>query len=80
MAKVERSHVREVSLMPAIFERKLFKIGEGGIAVTLPKSWINFYGLQAGDRVEILVDNDLVIRPRKPVDTTNPDAGLVDNS
>jgi antitoxin component of MazEF toxin-antitoxin module len=65
--------------MPAIFERKLFKIGEGGIAVTLPKPWINFYGLQAGDKVEILVGNDLVIRPRKPVDTTNPSAGLVDN-
>ncbi len=62
MAKVERSYVREVSLMPVIFERKLFKIGEGGIAITLPKSWINYYGLKPGDKVEIIVNNDLVIR------------------
>jgi AbrB family looped-hinge helix DNA binding protein len=52
--------------MPVIFERKLFKIGEGGIAVTLPKAWINYYGLQAGDKVEVLADNDkLIIQPSK---------------
>lgn len=48
--------------MPVIFERKLFKIGEGGIAVTLPKAWINYYGLKPGDKVEIIVDSDLSIR------------------
>ena len=62
MAEMERSHVREVRLMPVIFERKLFKIGEGGIAVTLPKSWTNYYGLKPGDKVEIVVSNELVIR------------------
>ncbi len=48
--------------MPAIFERKLFKIGEGGIAVTLPKSWTNFYGLKPGDKVEIIANQDLIVR------------------
>jgi len=48
--------------MPVIFERKLFKIGEGGIAVTLPKSWINYYGLKPGDRIEVVIDVDLTIR------------------
>ena len=33
--------------MPILVERKLFKIGEGAIAVTLPKAWINYYHLEA---------------------------------
>ena len=62
MAEMERSDVREVELMPVIFERKLFKIGEGGIAVTLPKSWINYYKLKPGDKVKIIVERELIIR------------------
>ena len=65
MAEMEQSHVREGDLMPAIFERKLFKIGEGGIAVTLPKSWINYYGLKPGDKVKIIVERELIIRVDK---------------
>ncbi|AII59441.1 AbrB family transcriptional regulator [Dehalococcoides mccartyi CG4] len=55
--------------MPAIFERKLFKIGEGGIAVTLPKSWINYYGLKPGNKVEIVVSDELVIRIKNKANT-----------
>lgn len=49
-------------MMPVRYERKLFKVGEGGIAVTLPKAWINYHGLKPGDKVEIVVSNELVIR------------------
>ena len=48
--------------MPIKVERKLFKIGEGGIAVTLPKAWINYYGLKPGDKIEIIANEDLIIR------------------
>ena len=48
--------------MPILVERKLFKIGEGGIAITLPKAWINYYRLKSGDKVEIVVNEDLTIR------------------
>jgi bifunctional DNA-binding transcriptional regulator/antitoxin component of YhaV-PrlF toxin-antitoxin module len=48
--------------MPILVERKLFKIGEGGFAITLPKAWINYYGLKSGDRIEVLIDGDLIIR------------------
>lgn len=51
--------------MPVIFERKLFKIGEGGIAVTLPKSWINYNGLKPGDKVEVIADSEIIIRVKK---------------
>ena len=48
--------------MPIMVERKLFKIGEGGFAVTLPKAWINYNHLKPGDKVEIVADVDLIIR------------------
>ena len=65
MAKVERGHVREVWLMPILVERKLFRIGEGGFAITLPKAWINYNRLKAGDKVEIVVNKGLVIRVKR---------------
>ena len=40
MAKVERGYVREVELMPILVERILFRVGEGSLAVTLPKTWV----------------------------------------
>lgn len=49
-------------MMPVSYERKLFKVGEGGVAVTLPKAWINYYDLKPGDKVEIIIEGDLVIR------------------
>ena len=48
--------------MPLLVERKLFKIGEGGFAITLPKAWINYHHLKPGDRVEVVIDGDLTIR------------------
>jgi AbrB family looped-hinge helix DNA binding protein len=62
VAPVEPSDVREVKLMPIKVERTLFKIGEGGFAVTLPKAWVNYYGLKPGDKVEIIADGELTIR------------------
>ena len=49
-------------MMPLLVERKLFKIGEGGFAVTLPKAWINYHRLKPGDTVEVVVDGDIIIR------------------
>jgi bifunctional DNA-binding transcriptional regulator/antitoxin component of YhaV-PrlF toxin-antitoxin module len=48
--------------MPLLVERKLFKIGEGGFALTLPKAWINYHRLKPGDKVEVVIDGDLIIR------------------
>ncbi len=50
--------------MPLLVERKLFKIGEGGFAVTLPKAWINYHRLKPGDTVEVVVDESR-LRPVK---------------
>lgn len=46
--------------MPLSVERSLFRTGES-LAVTLPKAWTRYFKLRAGDRVEIVVGDDLVV-------------------
>ena len=50
--------------MPIPEERPLFKTGES-LAVTLPRVWIKYFHLRAGDRVEIVVNEELVIRVKR---------------
>jgi len=50
---------------PLKMERTVFKVGEDSFAITLPKSWISYRQLKHGDVVEIIVDDDLIIRPKK---------------
>ena len=49
-------------MMPILVERSLFKIGNGGFAITLPKAWVRYYKLRPGDKVEIIANDDLTIR------------------
>jgi len=49
--------------MPLVVERTLFRVGEDSFAVTLPKEWIRRQSLRHGDRVEVTVDGDIIIRP-----------------
>ena len=50
--------------MPILAERKLFATGDS-LAVTLPKPWINYFRLKAGDSVEVLANDVVVIRIKK---------------
>jgi len=50
--------------MPTLVERRLFRIGDGGFAVTLPKARVRYYGLKPGDRVEIIANDELTIRAK----------------
>ena len=65
MAEVERGDVREVSLMPIKVERILFRVGEGSLAVTLPKAWVTYNRLKPGDKVEVIVNGGVLIRVNK---------------
>ncbi len=65
MASLERSHVREVKLMPIKVERILFRIGEGSLAVTLPKAWVIYNHLKPGDTVEIIVNDGVHIHVKE---------------
>ena len=48
--------------MPILVERILFRVGEGSLAVTLPKAWVTYNKLKPGDIVEIIVNNGMFIR------------------
>ena len=50
--------------MPNLVERKLFATGDS-LAVTLPKPWINYFRLKAGDSVEMVTNDEVVIRIKK---------------
>ena len=58
--------------MPILVERKLFRTGEGGIAVTLPRAWVNYYRLKPGDKVEITGDGELIIRIKTGLEEKRP--------
>ena len=47
--------------MPIKVERILFRVGEGSLAVTLPKPWVIYNRLKPGDRVEVIVNNGVLI-------------------
>ena len=65
MAEVERGHVREDELMPIKVERILFRIGEGSLAVTLPKAWVIYNRLKPGDKVEVIVNDGVTVHIKK---------------
>jgi bifunctional DNA-binding transcriptional regulator/antitoxin component of YhaV-PrlF toxin-antitoxin module len=51
--------------MPIKVERILFRVGEGSLAVTLPKAWIIYNRLKAGDTVEVIVNDGVLIRVKE---------------
>ena len=51
--------------MPIQVERILFRIGEGSLAVTLPKAWVTYNRLKPGDKVHIIVNDRVLINVKK---------------
>ena len=45
--------------------RKIIKFGTDGLVLTIPKGWIRYYGLEAGDKLEVIADGDLIVRPTR---------------
>jgi len=51
--------------MPIKVERILFRVGEGSLAVTLPKAWATYNRLKPGDTVEVIANDGVLISVRK---------------
>ena len=51
--------------MPTITYRKLIRFGSTGAVITVPKGWIRYYGLRAGDTLEVIANGELIVRPVK---------------
>lgn len=48
--------------MPIKVERILFRVGEGSLAVTLPKAWVVYNRLKPGDKVEVIANGGVLIK------------------
>jgi len=51
--------------MPILEERMIYRVGKSSLAITLPRGWLKYFGLEPGDEVEITANGELTIRPLK---------------
>ena len=49
--------------MPSVSLRKLIKFGNNGLVVTVPRAWARYYGLKGGEKLLVVVDGEIIIRP-----------------
>ena len=57
--------------MPIKVERILFRVGEGSLAVTLPKAWVIYNRLKPGDTVEVIANDGVLINVKKELVATD---------
>jgi bifunctional DNA-binding transcriptional regulator/antitoxin component of YhaV-PrlF toxin-antitoxin module len=48
--------------VPSKYQRSVIPIGEGGLCITLPKSWTDYNNIKAGDKVDMIVNGEIIIR------------------
>ncbi len=53
--------------MPIIEERRIYRSSKSSCAITLPRGWLRYFRLEAGDKVEIEANGELIIRPIRKV-------------
>lgn len=63
--------------MANLTKRSIFPIGDGGIAVTILKSWASFYQLKAKDKLIGISDGVLVFVPEKTADDKEAMAAIL---
>ena len=51
--------------MPTLTVRKLIKFGDEGLVITVPRGWVRYYNLKAGDKLEVVTNGKLIIRPER---------------
>jgi uncharacterized membrane protein (UPF0127 family) len=49
--------------MPIETERKVIRLGAHSYVVSLPLGWIKYYKIKKGDRLRLLIDSNLMIKP-----------------
>ena len=60
--------------MPIKVERILFRVGEGSLAVTLPKAWVVYNRLKPGDTVEVIVNGGVHINVKEESEAEEKDS------
>ena len=51
--------------MPSTTFRKIIKLGQNGLVITLPAGWVRYHNLKAGDKLEVIVNRKLTVKLKK---------------
>lgn len=51
--------------MPHKQKRKIIKIGDTSFAVIIPKAWLRYYNIKYGDRVDVISNGTVEIKPER---------------
>jgi len=51
--------------MPQQEERTISRVGCSSMMITLPKGWLRFHHLRAGDKVDVITNGELLVRPKR---------------
>ena len=49
--------------MPTLTWRSAIRFGGNAVVITLPKAWVDYYGVEPGDRLQVVAGDVLVIHP-----------------
>jgi bifunctional DNA-binding transcriptional regulator/antitoxin component of YhaV-PrlF toxin-antitoxin module len=52
-----------------IFERRRIYAAGHSLAITLPKNWLAYFGLKAGDTVQVIANGEITISPPLPTES-----------
>ena len=61
-------------------ERKVVRFGGNSRAVVLPKGWLEFYGLDRGDKITVLGDSILVVCTQEDEQRARKVLGLMEKA
>jgi bifunctional DNA-binding transcriptional regulator/antitoxin component of YhaV-PrlF toxin-antitoxin module len=48
---------------PQTENRKIIRIGKTSLGVILPKAWLRYFAIKAGDKVEVTSNGQVTIKP-----------------
>ncbi len=49
--------------MPQQENRKIIRIGNTSLGVILPRAWLRYFSLSAGDEVEVVSNGNIIVKP-----------------
>jgi len=49
--------------MPQKENRKIVRIGKTSLGVILPRAWLRYFSIGAGDEVEVVTNRHIVVKP-----------------
>jgi len=61
--------------MPILEERMIYRVGKSSLVITLPQNWLKYFGLTAGDSVQVTGNGDLTIHPIKKTGNDKAESG-----